>query len=280
MENLSPIEGPSIPESLNDIEKPRGLEGLKESIIETSQKLQAIGIPVDRNLRIIMNPEDEKEAEAMKKEFDEILPDQTEIGEKLELLTAYILNKYLGEEFITVRTSLLDDYKNHADIIILDRKTKSVICALDDVGATSGSRYEEKKQIIEERNIKENGAKIKYCLTLDENNKFSIREDRNIPLTYLALSSRIINGVINNINSTAPKDIELERKTFNYFLTSIYNNLLGLEINLNGRIRQYNTRLDRHKIEPIQSMLDKVQKFRQSLESKIPLDLQKQEKHR
>ena len=74
-------------------------------------------------------------------------------GEKLEMLAYAIFHKNLGPDFVVARSAPHDDRVNRADTIIFEKATGNLVCAFDEVGATSGTRYEEKQIAVRDRNL-------------------------------------------------------------------------------------------------------------------------------
>jgi len=136
-------------------------------------------------------------------------------GETLELLTTLIFQKNLGKDFIVVRTSEYDDVRYKVDNMIIDRKTGQVICGFDEIAATTGDRFEEKKDKILERNWQRGGADLKYGVSFEEKNgKMELKKGPlyQIPLLRFALTEEEIKKTLNDPN--------LEKEVFKKFVDS------------------------------------------------------------
>jgi len=84
------------------------------------------------------------------------------MGSQMELLAMILFHKFFSKDFMVVRSSTYDDYKNGIDMILVDRRTGAVICAFDSViGYPASDRIEEKKETIEEI-VGRDGATLKY----------------------------------------------------------------------------------------------------------------------
>ena len=148
-------------------------------------------------------------------------------GERLEILKTAIFQKYLGHDFIVVRSAEYDDIANGVDNVVLDKKTGNVVCAFDEVSEIEGLRYQEKSQHIVRRNMVD-GASLKYGLTINPGQKLALGPMDHLPIFYLALLPEMIEQAIQNFNSqsvTARQD-----KIFQYFIHSITTQIKGMSM--------------------------------------------------
>ncbi|MBI2626432.1 MAG: hypothetical protein HYW69_02480 [Candidatus Nealsonbacteria bacterium] len=137
------------------------------------------------------------------------------MGGVWEMLATSILHKNLGKDFIVVRASEYDDARYKVDSVILDRKTGQVVCAFDEIGATTGERFEEKRKKVLERNWQRGGADLKYGISMEERaGKMELKKGSvyQIPLLYLALSEEDIRRTL--------QDPKQEKKVFGDFVNS------------------------------------------------------------
>lgn len=160
-------------------------------------------------------------------------------GEKLERLKTAIFDKFLGADFIVVRTSSYDDIKNKVDNVILERETGNLVCAFDEVGDLSGARFEKKKLEVLERNKREKGGSLKYGMRLTQEGELVLGEVRHLPIFYLALPKEHIERGIEHL-SDSREAIPFEKKLFDYFRSSLeaQADSLELERNLNPELRE------------------------------------------
>ncbi|MDI6591712.1 MAG: hypothetical protein QME61_02115, partial [Patescibacteria group bacterium] len=214
-------------------EEERNIEKLRNFSEKTAERLRE-EVPVDNDCRIDMeafrgiysseNIEGNKQRikEFEMKIFPGLTPEEIKKeklkkkGEQLEILTNLIFNKLLGPEFICVRTSLYDDWRNKVDELILEKETGNVVCAFDEVGDIMGPRFEAKKQKILEKNIK-GGAEIKYGLGM-ENGKLVLKSQENIPIFYLALLEKAIEKGVREFIPSFEEKSDYEKRIFNYFI--------------------------------------------------------------
>lgn len=185
------------------------LERLRESIKDMSLELRGEGVPVDDNARI--DPEkftdiyskqsiesDKAWVEDLKGRWERsanikgsVFPQKQSMGEAWEMLATSILHRNLGKDFIVARTSEYDDARYKVDNIILDKKTGHIVCAFDEVEATSGTIFEEKRNNVLKRNWERGGTDLKYGIFLeDKTGRMKLEKGSvfQIPLFYAALS--------------------------------------------------------------------------------------------
>jgi len=182
------------------VEKEKPLDRLKGEIKEMALGLQKEGVPVDERARIDINKfkdvyskqtieSDDAWVKDLKKEWvnaaasshkmswllgreqiKEQVAKENPLGVVWEMLATKILHENLGENFIVTRTSEYDDARYKVDNIILDRKTGHIICAFDEIGATTGKLFEEKKNNVLNRNWHRGGTDLKYGIFFEEKN--------------------------------------------------------------------------------------------------------------
>jgi len=215
------VEGEEIMEEVfketQEIELDKGIEAINDDLKEIVSERKEEGYEVEENGHIdflafknergrhfgyyspTLIEEDRKFVERKEKEWKEEKESQKRKGEKWyqewlkkerdgELLERYItviFDEFLGEKFDVLRTSRLDDYKNHVDTLLLDKETGIPLCAFDEVADTSGPRFEKKKEEILKKNL-EGGVFIKYGYRI-EKGKISPDSLSNIPVFYLAM---------------------------------------------------------------------------------------------
>lgn len=132
-------------------------------------------------------------------------------GENLEILTlAIFLKSPLSKFCDIVPTAELDDYakddtdkfgkyKVGTDFILFDKQTGNLIAGFDDVSDDQGDRFKEKERRSKE--VKEHGGTtLTYGLGYNKANKIIIKEVRNVPVLYLAVSSGRLRKGVKNFN--------------------------------------------------------------------------------
>lgn len=221
----------------NNSEFKEKLKELLEYLNIMSEDLNKQGIPVDKDCRINIDSfssiysagKIKKNKEYVKKlerifileslsnnGKNKILKDKIEFkGEEMEMLKTAIFHKNLSPDYIVVRTSKYDDYANNVDNIILNRKTGSVICAFDDIAPIGEYYYKEKKRKTLNRNKANNGATIKYGISVDKE-KIVLSRMNNIPIFYLALGPDMLKKGIEEFG-----DNKQEKKLFEILISEI-----------------------------------------------------------
>lgn len=140
-----------------------------------------------------------------------------------EMAITALLHKVLKDRFLVVRTSLLDDYKNGIDNLILDKETGAVICAFDEVLENDGDKNRGASKKIEK--IKKSavlgGTRAKYGVALN-NQKIVRAQARNIPVFYLPLESDDLFALTEDLyNVQGDTTTEIENKIFAHLINSI-----------------------------------------------------------
>ncbi|KKS90091.1 MAG: hypothetical protein UV65_C0021G0009 [Parcubacteria group bacterium GW2011_GWF2_43_11] len=225
--------------------KENPLDRLRGEIKDMSLGLQKEGVPVDERARVDINkfkdvyPGQSIESDNAwvkdlkgrwenaaasgnkmswlygREQMKQKVAQENPTGGVWEMLATSILHKNLGKDFIVARTSEYDDARYKVDNIILDRKTGHIVCAFDEIGATTGERFEEKKNKILERNWQRGGTDLKYGISFEEKaGKMELKKGSlyQIPLFYLALSEEEIKKTLN--------DPSQEKKVFGNFVES------------------------------------------------------------
>jgi hypothetical protein len=133
---------------------------------------------------------------------------------QMEMAVTALLSQMLGEDFIVVRTAAYDDYFNGVDNLIVNRVTKEVVGAFDEVHGSA--RAEEKKEKIL-RIAEKGGAQIRYGLGFKRK---TIKREKleNIPVFYLGLEEEELAELVDGLekNDMAKKD-----KIFRKLLASL-----------------------------------------------------------
>lgn len=241
-------------------------EKIKDKLLFISKKIYELlknDIPIDENCRIkteaykniYQEEEIRKDNEYVKNVLNKIKSGEKffKLGEQFEFLKTIILNKFLKDNFIIVRTSLYDDFKNKVDNIIFEKKTGNLVCAFDEIADVSGERYKEKKQLILLRNIN-GGVNLKYAFKLKDR-KIVLDKEENIPIFYISLNAETIEEVIKNLEEDVNKTNDKEKKTFYYFI-----NILNIQINdiINNLHKAINITIDKDKKNKIKEIKNKI----------------------
>lgn len=228
------------------LEKKSKLEAL---IGEIAEGLRKEGLPVCDDLRIDMGSfgnrspysstkvEDDQRAIEVSEERwygnlskKEIEKERRERwGEKLEMLKTVVFHKFIGQDFLVVRTSLHDDFRNKVDNLIVDRKTGDPVCAFDELlgGDAHDHRAKKKKEDILEINV-QSGARVEYGITFKEGQKVKTALE-GIPIFHLMLSGGELQKLIDSIGLSLREKNFTEEKIFKDFITSIEGQVNSLK---------------------------------------------------
>jgi len=230
----------------NEMRPPEEIENENKLINlerQLSEYLNAQDVPTTGDCRI--NPEafekiygteqikrDEKYVKELEQKWAAEEGDKTtRYGEQFEALKTIIFHKFLGKDFIVLRSSLYDDIVNKVDNIILDKKTGNLVCALDEVATMTGERFENKKSAILERNKGNNGGgRLKYGLFIKEG-KLSLGSTKHFPIFYLAIKPNYLKEAIRKMQPSLNETTEYERKLFDYFISLIDYQIKEMQLN-------------------------------------------------
>jgi len=162
--------------------------------------------------------EDDEFVKKKRKKFDkDKLKDSN--GQLFEEVIACIFYRILKKNYLVVRSSDYDDFRNGVDLLIIDLETNEVICAVDDITTYNEdlNAIERKEKKVLDQNIN-GGAEMKYGLAFKKNEQSDnielIRGGRKeIPIFSMHLSGKeldeLLNGMEYDINNN-PSEIELE----------------------------------------------------------------------
>ena len=183
----------------------------------------------------IIGKKDDKKVEDLRfkfKEDDESFEDcdnrkENKHSSIFEMLVTVIFNKILKEEFVVVHTSKGDDFKHHADNVIIEKKTGNVICTLDEANVdVESKRYYKKLDEIKKYN-KKNGTTIEDGVKLNKENKLVETTIRNVPLFLLQISEKRLKEVLEKMDINLGKDgseigiSEIELEVFDELIKSL-----------------------------------------------------------
>jgi len=176
---------------------------------------------------------DQRELDRLKKIWEKESPEEGKrAGEKLEMFTTSIFDKFLGKDFFILRSSEYDDIVHGVDNIMIEKETGNPVCAFDEVADEIGPRFEEKKEKIIEKNLK-GGATLEYGVKVSkvgEKTKVILTSERNLPVFYLPLSARHIEEGIEKFSPSLEEKSEYEERVFNYFLSTIKHQIDTLQL--------------------------------------------------
>jgi len=156
-------------------------------------------------------------------------------GTIVEMAITSILYKFLHEDFVVMRASIYDDYKNGVDNVIVNKHTGEVICAFDEVYEGYKSDRLEAKVGKVVRKAKQGGAEIKYGFTFikDESGHPSISKQaiKNIPTFYLSLSVVELEKLLTDMSFDSVDSLSMsEAEIFNHLLDSLSEQVKMLQV--------------------------------------------------
>ncbi len=139
-----------------------------KGLLNPDGKLSMVGPNVEKDLAKIEDQET-KWAEEQHKNNEKWQDDKEKNPSSIAEMAIHLtLNKQFGGEFIVARASEFDDYFNHIDNVIIDKKTGAVICGFDDVLGKDGDDGGNKKREKISKEWQHNGSKLNYGATINE----------------------------------------------------------------------------------------------------------------
>ena len=212
---------------------------LERLLREQVNNLRKVGVPVNENLRIDMKKfkdilseervnEDIKTLKEVKRnqykreltleEIEKIEKERK--GEKGEIFVCLLLQKFLGDNFLVLRTSLYDDRVNKVDLFVVNKKTGNIDFTID-VSVNppfSLSLFEKQKRLLE-RNTS-SGTLLTYGIKFEKGKAQPSSYVKYLPLFSINLPPRILEKGINSITSLKEKAPQ-EKAIFDRFKTQI-----------------------------------------------------------
>ncbi len=222
-------------------EKSRGEKLLDEQLRQTQELIKSKGISfVDEDCRLDLEEykrggaytqseimADERRIEEYKRGHEKINErrsekekEQTKDGERFEKLKTIIFNKFLGENFVTVRTSMIDDIDNGIDNIIINKETNEIVGALDEV-CSDGSPSKKRKK-LNKKMREDEGGELKYGLKFGGNKIVPSEEIRGLPIFYLQINHKYLKYAMNELSDDINEKTEAEEKIFKRLINSMY----------------------------------------------------------
>jgi len=139
----------------------------------------------------------------------------------VEMLVTDVIKEGLGENYIVVRSSLYDDYKNGVDNVILNKKTKEVVCAFDDVhDREKGDSIAEKNKALL-KHARNEGVTLEHGIGIKDG-AVSIMKLSNIMNYYIGITPSDMEDAIKALFGSDPEAAKkMQEKLFIKFTSAI-----------------------------------------------------------
>ncbi|MEI7749794.1 MAG: hypothetical protein WCJ25_02220 [Candidatus Moraniibacteriota bacterium] len=136
-----------------------------------------------------------------------------ELGEGAALC---VLNRFLGNRFLIVRTSKYDDYRNLVDFMVVDlEKGGKPICAIDEiVGSEEGNDRVRKKK---ERLNREQGMRLRYGVAAKDDGTLELGEFAHLPGIYAAIERKDLKALFESGADLSSDDGEPSEAEWGFF---------------------------------------------------------------
>jgi len=151
----------------------------------------------------------------------------------MEMAVTAIFHKFLGQEFIILRTSTYDDYfggrakdgkyLGGSDNLIVHKVTGEVLCGIDECHEGGRGETIEKKEKKMKKIAESGGVDVTYGMTIDDK-KLKLTSLKNIPVFYISLMRDELNELLEKMsydNTKSKKTLPVEQKFFGKFITSM-----------------------------------------------------------
>lgn len=134
---------------------------------------------------------------------------------QFEKVVTVILHKMLGDDFLVLRASSYDDYKNGIDNLIVNKATGDVVCAFDELNYSERDAERQAKKIarVKER-AAQGGSQMKYGASV-EGGKLIMERIRHVPLFFLSLPESSLRDIMKGMDYTPDSASPTEKKAFN-----------------------------------------------------------------
>lgn len=138
-----------------------------------------------------------------------------------------VLNRFLGDRFLIVRTAEYDDYEHLVDFMVVDmEKGGKPVCAIDEIvgGENSGGRAEKKKERLK------SGMRLRYGVSAKDDGSLSLGEFDQLPGIYAAIERGDLKALFESgadLSSDEDEPSEAERTFFEHIIGSIRNYVDG-----------------------------------------------------
>jgi len=133
---------------------------------------------------------------------------------QFEKVVTVILHKMLGDDFLVLRASAYDDYKNGIDNLIVNKATGDVVCAFDELNYSERDTERQAKKIarVKERAMR-GGSEAKYGASVEEG-KLIMERIRHVPLFFLSLPETSLRDIMKEMDYSPDSVSPVERKAF------------------------------------------------------------------
>ncbi|MCD6148305.1 hypothetical protein J7J18_02925 [bacterium] len=268
-------------------EKEEGENRLLENLLrKQADNFRESGVPVNERLRIDME------------EFKDILPEETvdrhterlkevkinqyrgrlslekieekeEVrgGEKGEIFVTLLLQKFLGDKFLVLRTSPFDDRKSKVDLLVVNKERGEIDFAIDvSVDDSFSPSVGEKQKRLFDRNTHK-GTSLTYGIRFEGGKPQPYPHIEYLPAFLLNLPLEILESGINSITSLKEKTPR-EKKIFNFLKEQIEKQIDSIKEKSWREKRAPHPNL-RKKLEEV----EKLVKFELSLNSEFSKEI-------
>ncbi len=171
---------------------------------------------------------------------------QKQKGIQFEKAKTALFHKFMKGQFIVVRTSAHDDFRNKVDNLMINLETGGAVCALDEVRTQKeDTRAQEKIEYIKDK-AQKGGMTIKYGFTFEDKGQgkkeLSLKELKNVPIFCLALDSEDVDKLLEGIGDINALPSQIEKEIFQKLVASLSDQMKILDKGRADPLVRYNLR--------------------------------------
>jgi hypothetical protein len=158
-----------------------------------------------------------------------------------------LMNKISEGRYLTLKSSLYDDYENGTDMFLIDTETQSVICAFDATVEGFNSRMSHKIERAKEKIKNGRGMQAKYGISFKKNEggimQAQLGKISGIPPLVMNIQKELLHELIEKSNFLEEKDSQTERVILSQIIESLEHQIIELK-EFTGRGISYESTLE------------------------------------
>ncbi len=143
-----------------------------------------------------------------------------------------LMNKISGNRYLTLKSALYDDYENGTDMLLIDTKTQSVICAFDATVEGFNSRMDHKIERAKEKIRNGRGMQAKYGISFKESEDGTFEVQRGlvsgIPPLVMNIKKEHLHELLEKSNFLEKGDSEIENVIISQLIQSLESQIQEL----------------------------------------------------
>ena len=182
----------------------------------------------------------------------------------IELAIMALFHRVLGEEYVVVRSATHDDYNSGVDMLVVNKRTGDILCAIDEVHTDDSEiagrdPFRGKGEKYKKKALR-GGARLDYGLTM-QSGKLKRSKLQNLPLLYAGLTTNEFIQLTSAMQPGMRAELtDLERSLFLRMVDSMQKQInelkaLHLQQGIERNINSLNSTIE--KLRHVASMKDR-----------------------